>query len=90
MAFEQKDGSGALFKNDRKEKETHPDYRGDCKIDGVDYWISAWVKEGKRGKFFSLSIQPKEQRAPTGAPEKPTAQNWGRGAPSELDDEIPF
>ena len=53
--------SGALFKNDRKEKPNHPDYRGDAEVDNVQYWLSAWVKEGKKGKFFSLSFQPKDQ-----------------------------
>lgn len=52
---------GALFKNDRKEKDTQPDYRGDINVNGVDYWISAWLKEGKTGtKFMSLSVQLKE------------------------------
>lgn len=63
MSFEQKDGSGALFKNDRKEADNHPDYKGDCMIDGKKFYISAWIKDGKRGKFMSLSIQP--PRAPT-------------------------
>lgn len=62
MAYEQKDGQGALFKNERKEKETHPDYRGDCKLDGKDYWISAWLKKGPKGTFMSLALQPKEDK----------------------------
>lgn len=60
MAYVQKENSGSLFKNDRKEKETHPDYKGDINIGGKNYWISAWVKEGKNGKFFSLSVNVKD------------------------------
>ena len=56
------DNSGALFKNDRKEKESHPDYRGDITVDGTKYWLSAWIKDGKKGKFMSLSVQPKEEK----------------------------
>ena len=52
-----------LFKNNRRENDRQPEYRGDGKDEnGVEYWISAWVKEGAKGKYFSCSIQPKEQR----------------------------
>ena len=60
MAYQQKENSGALFKNDKKEKETHPDYKGDINIGGTNYWLSAWLKEGKNGKFFSLAVNVKE------------------------------
>ena len=55
---------GALFKNDRKEKDTHPDYKGSINIDGKDYWLSAWVNTAKNSgaKYFGLSVQPKEDQ----------------------------
>ena len=56
MAYEMKEGSGSLFKNDRKTTETHPDYTGSIMVNGKEHWFSAWVKEGKKGKFFSVSI----------------------------------
>jgi len=57
MSYQQKENSGAIFKNDRKEKETHPDYTGIINVAGKDYQISLWIKEGKKGKFFSASIK---------------------------------
>jgi len=51
-----------LNKNDRKEKETHPDYKGKLNVNGVDYWIDGWIKEGANGKFISGSLKPVEQR----------------------------
>lgn len=56
--------SGIISKNDRKEKETHPDYKGSCEIDNKEFWISGWIKERKdgTGKFLSLSFNPKDQQ----------------------------
>jgi hypothetical protein len=82
--YEQKDNSGTLFKNDKREKDSHPHAKGSAMIDGVEYWVSAWTKEGSKGKFQSLSFQRKEQRQPE------RQQQASRPAPRELDDEIPF
>ena len=69
MAYEQKDMSGSLFKNDRKTTENHPDYNGSVKINGQEMWISAWLKESNNGvKFMSLAFNPKQQQAPPSAP----------------------
>lgn len=59
MLKQQRDNSGILFKNDRKETDNHPDYTGAMTVDGVEFRISAWVKQGSTGKFLSLSVTPK-------------------------------
>lgn len=56
--FERKNGSGSLFQNQNKKTDKHPDMTGTLLgLDGVEYSISAWTREGKRGKYLSLSIR---------------------------------
>ena len=62
MAYEQKPGTGTLFKNDKK-SDKQPDYRGRI-VDqsGKEWALAAWVKEGKKGKFLSLKMdEPRPQ-----------------------------
>lgn len=74
--------SGVLFKNDRKEKDTHPDYKGSINVDGTEYWLSGWKKQSKDGTpRLSLSLKPKEAKADAPAP---------KAAQVPFDDEIPF
>ena len=47
--------TGILGRNDRKEKDTHPDFKGNATIGGVDYWIDAWTQERKDGSGVSSS-----------------------------------
>jgi len=64
MAYEQKDNNGALFANDKKNSDTHPDYKGTIRVAGTDYWISGWKKVSKDGmKYMSLAVKPKDQPA---------------------------
>ena len=77
---------GVLFKNNRKEKDNQPDYTGQGNWQGQDFQISAWVKEGKNGKFFSFSFQEPYQKE---AKEPAKASGYQPGA-YEPDDDIPF
>ncbi len=61
--MEKRDNSGALFKNDRKTTDNHPDYNGSALIGGVDMWISAWIKKGNGKTFMSLAFKPKDSAA---------------------------
>jgi len=56
-----RDNSGALFKNDRREKDTDPLYRGSATLDGQEYWVNAWVNHDKNGKpYMKLAFKRKE------------------------------
>ena len=68
--MEKRDNSGVLFKNDKIENERSPTYKGNITVDGKDYWLSAWIKEGKSGKFMGLAVSPKEEYQPKQAPKK--------------------
>lgn len=70
MAYEQRDNSGSIFVNDRKEKDTHPDRTGTAMIDGVMYYVSGWLKQSAKGQFLSLAFKRKDDQPQT-APQRP-------------------
>ena len=69
MAYEHKENKGALFTNEKKDKDTHPDYTGQINVAGTLYNISAWDNKSKSGKkYFGLSVsipKPKEEKKET-------------------------
>jgi len=57
MAYEHNNGNGSLFKNTNKTNDNQPDYSGSIKLqDGTNQQIAAWIKEGAKGKFFSIKL----------------------------------
>lgn len=57
MKYEVKDDTGALFKNDDKKTDNHPDYTGKIVQNGKERRIAAWIKKSQKGtKYMSLSI----------------------------------
>lgn len=65
--------SGALFKHDKEGNDKRPDYKGKSEVAGVQYYISAWIRQSKAGKtYMSLKYEPVEAAqasAPAPAPE---------------------
>jgi hypothetical protein len=51
-----------LFRNEKREKPSQPEFRGEATIDGKRFWVAAWVKEKGDKKFF-LDGVPSGRRA---------------------------
>lgn len=76
--FTHKPGGFSLFKNDQDGNDKRPNYTGDgTDLDGNPIRVSAWIKEGAKGKFMSCKFE-----YPKDAPKK-------SGANSATDD-VPF
>ena len=74
-----KELSGVLRKNDKRESDKHPMYKGNIMIEGQRYWLAAWInKDQETGEaYMSLKAEKAE----------------GRPAPAKTapaDDDIPF
>ena len=49
--------TGAIFKNDNKKADNHPDYTGKVNVNGKEMEVALWMKTSAKGvKFFSASF----------------------------------
>lgn len=82
--------TGLLARNENPTSDKAPEFKGSVNVEGVEYWISAWVREGKDGgklagkKYFSMKLEPKEAKAPA----KPARQS--RPSRDDMDSDVPF
>jgi hypothetical protein len=85
---------GSIWRNEKKETDTHPDFTGSLNVAGVDYWVSAWKRKedaGPKAPALSFSVKPKEARQ-----ERPACGGGGQSPPSRGDfrdddlEDVPF
>lgn len=79
---------GAIWKNDKKETEKHPDFTGSLNVEGVEYWVSAWKRKpggSEKAPALSFSIKLKEETRTLLLYQKPN-----QSVEPEFDDDIPF
>ena len=75
---------GVLFRNSAKrDGKQDADYRGNIQVNGVEFWLDAWLATSKDGtKYMQLRAKPKVAPRPAATP--------SRAAAAPLDDDIPF
>lgn len=71
--------TGVLFKNDKGDNDKRPDYKGRVNCGGVDFKLSAWIREKKdgSGKYMSLKVEQHDTakaKPATAAPAAPAAE----------------
>jgi hypothetical protein len=88
MPFEQRPGTGALFKNRHHDNPNAPTLKGNglLQLDNgrvVEVELAAWTKESaKAGRWLSLTIKLKGER-------RPNAQDLAADTPID-NDEMPW
>ena len=84
-----KEGSGSLFKNNYKEKETQPDLKGTMTgLDGKEYEIAAWYGKTKAGDdklSIKQSLPYKQDESETTSLDKQEVEKLKEGS-----DNFPF
>lgn len=77
---------GSIWKNDKKSKETDPDYTGSINIEGVDYWLNGWRKSedaAEKAPVLKFTVRKK------GEVKKPSSGKAGNSI-ADLDSDIPW
>lgn len=82
---------GSIWKNEKKEKDSHPDFTGSLNVEGREFWVSAWKRKPdakEKAPALSFTIKPKEeaQEKPQAKQEKPQA----KGRFDDFDSDVPF
>jgi hypothetical protein len=84
--------TGILTRNlECDESRNQPQYRGSMNVNGIEFWISAWVQEGKKGsklegqKYFSMKYEEKQPKA-----EQSSAHQQAKSNGYQEDQDIPF
>lgn len=92
--METKNNSGAIFKNDNKKAENHPDYKGKVNVNGKDMEIALWLKESSKGtKYFSASFSEPYIKTSAPRPMGNIEANFQEDAIREMEedtDDLPF
>ena len=64
--FEHKENTGSVFTNDKKGNDKAPDLKGQVNVGGKLYDVAMWVKEGNKGKFYSMKVDEPRHRPEPG------------------------
>lgn len=81
---------GAVWENDRKETDNHPDFKGSINVEGEEYWFSMWEKSHgakPNAPAFKFSIRKKDSHP---KPASEYTKKYVNKQNDFYDDDVPF
>lgn len=85
---------GAIWKNEDKREDGHPDFKGSLNVNGVEFWVSAWKRKDSaaaKAPALSFSIKPKDEQPQTTTQRAaPKARNSEMRQARDDDRDVPF
>lgn len=73
--------SGVSGANEYKQKDNQPDFTGKCTIDGKEYRMAGWSRQGNNGNFISWKFSEPLRKEGVQEPQ---------AIPADAKDELPF
>ena len=65
MPSREYDNQGAIWKNEERETDKHPHFKGEAMLNGVEYWVSAFKRSADakpKAPALKFYFKPKDAR----------------------------
>ena len=91
--METKKGTGALFRNNRKTSEKHPDWSGNIVTpNGEEFTLSVWMRTSSKGtEYMSVAVAEPYKKPESTNGSKPISKPMVNSSDlGQKDDDLPF
>jgi hypothetical protein len=82
--YQKKDGDISVFTN-HSDNANAPAWKGNLLLNGIEYQVSLWRKQGAKGEFLAGNVQVKQQNA-----ERPSPAQSFTTKPEPHGSDLPF
>jgi hypothetical protein len=90
--YQKKEGDISIFHN-QSPNNNAPSWKGNLLLNGVEYQVSLWRKNGAKGEFLAGNAQVKQQHSPNSAEYytgKPQAESHNQLDIKAESNDLPF
>jgi hypothetical protein len=86
--YQKKDGDISVF-NNHSDNANAPSWKGNLLLNGVEYQVALWRKQGAKGEFLAGNVQQKQQTVERQVERAAPVQSFTT-KPEPHGDDLPF